>query len=495
MAIAPDPTWQEQPPARPVLGAVTAALDALASSSPQRLWALGDGEVTEAFALLGRLRASIDAHLVAVLAEAKDRGLGTGDGWGPVDWARAFAPHLPTRTLTDLDTVATAVVAGAAGDLRLTPVLDAVTVAATADSATNPDHPDNANHADHADTSTDHHGDSVAAGEDAAGGVGQGVLPVGKAAQIIRFHHSVRGLADADHLSELTTITLRAARGHRPLSEQGLATALRRAANELRPDRLVEHDADLRRAHRSLVKGPGPLGLSRYTLLLDDEGAAILDTAVDALAKPRKDPDTGVLDPRTPAARRADALLDLVTRAISAPDGVPRQAKTALIVTTDLHTLTRQTRGTGRTLGAHLLSTDTLRRLACDADLIPMVLGSHREVLDQGQTVRLFTPAQTRHLWVRDQGCTFPGCTKPPPWTDAHHLIHWADGGPTDLDNAALLCRAHHTVVHRHRYTATVVRAPEGAHVRWDLVPGAYDHHLEALRQAGAIPRHPPPDV
>jgi hypothetical protein len=481
MATAPDPPWQDQPPARPVLGAVTAALEALAGSTPQRLWALGDGEVTEAFTLLGRLRASVDAHLVAVLAEAKERGLGTGDGWGSVDWARALAPHLPTRTLTDLDTLATAVAATAAGDQRLTEVIGAVTEAATADVRPSEEAADQ----DHAED------------DDAVTDAGVGPLPIGKAAQIIRFHRSVRGLAEADHLAELTAIVLRAARGHRPLSEKGLATALRHAANELRPDRLVEHDADLRRAHRSLIKGPGPLGLSRYTLLLDDEGAAILDTAVDALARPTPtaDPDNGAQhpDPRTPAARRADALLDLVTRAVSAPDGTPRQAKTTLIVTTDLATLTRQARGAGRTLAGDLLTTDTIRRLACDADLIPLVLGSPGQVLDHGTTVRLFTPAQTRQLWLRDQGCTFPGCSKPPAWADAHHLIHWADGGPTNLDNATLLCRAHHTVVHRHRYTATLTRRRHGTQVTWDLTPGAYDDHLEALRRAGTIPRWPQP--
>ena len=105
MAIAPDTSWDGSHSARPVLGAVTTALDALAGSTPQRLWALGDAEVTEAFSLLARMGASVDAHLVAVLAEAKDRGLGKGDGWGPLDWARAMAPQLPTRTLSDLDTL------------------------------------------------------------------------------------------------------------------------------------------------------------------------------------------------------------------------------------------------------------------------------------------------------------------------------------------------------------------------------------------------------
>jgi hypothetical protein len=475
MAIAPDPTWPEQHPARPVLGAVTTALDALTASTLERLWALGDGEVATTLTLLGRMRASIDAHLVAVLAEAKQRGLGAGDGWGPVDWARATAPALPTRILTDLDTVA-----GAVTDPRLAEVLHAV-----------------------ADAAVVAHGDT-----DAAGGTGPDdaattdatvtgtvtaadALPVGKAAQIVRFHRSVRGLADPDHLAELTAILLRSARGHDGLPERDLATALRRAADALRPDRLVEHDADLRRAHRSLVKGPGPLGLSRYTLLLDDEGAAILDTAVDALAKPHPDPDTADPDPRTPAARRADALLDLVSRAVSAPDGMPRQAKTTLIVTLDLDTLTRRTRGAGLTLTGDLLTTDTVRRLACDAEVIPVVLGSRGEVLDQGSAVRLFTTAQIRHLCLRDRRCTFPGCTKPPRWADAHHLIHWSDGGHSDIDNAALLCRAHHTVVHRHRYTGMVIEDPHSPRVQWDLTPGSYDDRLEALRHAGTIPHWP----
>ncbi|NYG08215.1 hypothetical protein BJ986_002702 [Phycicoccus badiiscoriae] len=447
MEIAAD-TGQERHAARPVLGAVTSAIDALATSSRERLWALADGELGQTLTLLGRLRASVDAHLVSVLAEAKLRGLGSGDGWGPVDWARAMAPQLPTRTLTDLDAVA-----GAADEPRLTEVTSAVAAGA-------------------ADDSTQ-------------------ALPVGKAAQIVRFHRSVRGLADPDQLAELTAILLHSARGPDGLPERDLATALRRAADGLRPDRHVEHDADLRRAHRSLVKGPGPLGLSRYTLLLDDEGASIVDAAVDAVAKPSPDPETGARDERTPAARRADALIDLVTRAVSAPEGVPRQAKTSVLVTVDVDTLTRRTRGAGLTLTGELLTTETIRRMACDAEVIPMILGSRGEVLDHGTAVRLFTTAQIRHLWLRDRGCTFPGCTRPPRWADAHHLIHWADGGPTDLSNAALLCRAHHTVVHRGGYAAVVLDGPRGPTVQWELAPGSYDHRLEALRRAGTIPRWP----
>uniref|UniRef100_UPI002E10D7C0 HNH endonuclease signature motif containing protein n=1 Tax=Nostocoides australiense TaxID=99480 RepID=UPI002E10D7C0 len=59
--------------------------------------------------------------------------------------------------------------------------------------------------------------------------------------------------------------------------------------------------------------------------------------------------------------------------------------------------------------------------------------------------------------------CTFPGCSRPPDWTDAHHPIHWADGGHTDLDNAALLCRMHHGVVHSRHLAATVTTGPPGS--------------------------------
>lgn len=436
---------------RPVLGAVRAALGELTGAEPGRLWALGEGEVAEAMQLLGRLSGVVDALLVGVAAEAKRRSLGAGDGWGPRDWARSMAPMLPARTLADVDAVA-----AVADDLRLAGVVDATLQAAA----------------------------GAPAGTSRA-------VPVGKAAQLVRFHQSVRGLADPTQLGELTTILLDAARGPAGLAERELATALRHTGDLLRQDHLVEHDADTRRAHRSLVKTRGPVGLSRYTLLLEEEGAAIVDAAVDALAKPAPDPDTGAPDPRTPAARRADALLDLVSRAVSAPEGTPRQAKTTMVVTVDLPTLQGQARRAALTTGGELLTPATARRLACDAQLIPVVLGTRGEVLDQGQATRLFTRPQIRHLWLRDRHCTFPGCTKPAPWTDAHHLIHWADHGPTDIANAALLCRAHHTVVHRDRYAGTLTDGPTGPHVQWDLTPGSYDHHLQALRQTGRIPPRP----
>ena len=141
-----------------------------------------------------------------------------------------------------------------------------------------------------------------------------------------------------------------------------------------------------------------------------------------------------------------------------------------------------------------LLGPDTVRRLACDAALIPVVLDTDRQLLQLGRTRRTFTSAQIRALWLRDRHCTFPGCRAPATWTDAHHLRHWTDGGDTDLTNAALLCERHHTIVHRDRLTATLTSSATdtdhrsdtgsdtgrhaGVRVVWDQTPGSYDRAL-----------------
>ncbi|MEO7269719.1 MAG: HNH endonuclease signature motif containing protein, partial [Knoellia sp.] len=130
---------------------------------------------------------------------------------------------------------------------------------------------------------------------------------------------------------------------------------------------------------------------------------------------------------------------------------------------------------------ATILGPAIVRQHACDADIIPIVLGSDGEILDVGRGVRLFTRGQRRALWHRDGTCTYPGCDMPAGWVQAHHLIHWVDGGPSDLANAALLCQRHHTQVHEQRLIAAVHPPGEtGSCVTWDLTPGSYDRELPA---------------
>jgi Domain of unknown function (DUF222)/HNH endonuclease len=88
-------------------------------------------------------------------------------------------------------------------------------------------------------------------------------------------------------------------------------------------------------------------------------------------------------------------------------------------------------------------------RLRAAAALLPPALGgAPSQPLEVGRTSRVVTPAQRAALLVRDGGCAIPGCQRPPAWCEAHHLRHWLHGGPTDLANLALVCRAHHRAVH-----------------------------------------------
>ena len=236
-------------------------------------------------------------------------------------------------------------------------------------------------------------------------------------------------------------------------------------------------------------------GVAEYRLTLDPEGRAVLEAALGPLSAPR--PVQGERDLRSSDRRRGEALVQLVRRAVAAAGAVGTNPKAQLVLTMDWEALAGGVRGAGTTVGGSdtgtVLAPETVRRVACDATVIPTVLGSAGEVVDQGRAVRLFTPAQTRRLWLRDGGCTYPGCSMPPHWADAHHLVHWADFGPSELSNAALLCERHHTIVHQRRLAGRVVREDAGHHrgggeprgdgtglerVEWDLALGSYDQLL-----------------
>jgi hypothetical protein len=100
-------------------------------------------------------------------------------------------------------------------------------------------------------------------------------------------------------------------------------------------------------------------------------------------------------------------------------------------------------------------------RLQAAMALLPPILGgAPTQPLDVGRTSRVVQPAQRTALAARDGGCVFPGCARPLAWCEAHHLLHWLHGGPTDLANLALLCRAHHRAVHEGGWH--LARGPDG---------------------------------
>lgn len=108
------------------------------------------------------------------------------------------------------------------------------------------------------------------------------------------------------------------------------------------------------------------------------------------------------------------------------------------------------------------LSPATVRRLACDAGVIPAVLDNRSAVLDIGRRTSTVGSALRHALTLRDSGCAFPECDRPPSWCDAHHVKHWADVGPTDLANLVLLGSAHHHLIHEDRWS--IRPAPDGRH-------------------------------
>jgi hypothetical protein len=216
----------------------------------------------------------------------------------------------------------------------------------------------------------------------------------------------------------------------------------------------------------------------------------VIEAAVQGLSAPR--PADGEPDRRPSGQRRMDALLEVVRRGVASAEGVATTAKAELFVTVSLDDLVARTNAAtvfGSAEEGTLLAPETARRVACDAGVVPVVLGGDGQILDLGRRFRLFTSAQLRALWLRDGGCTFPACTVPASWCDGHHLQHWVDGGATDLANAALLCGRHHSIVHRKGYHGEV----RDGRVGWDLTPGSYDHWLAGL--AGAGDRSGPGDL
>ena len=209
----------------------------------------------------------------------------------------------------------------------------------------------------------------------------------------------------------------------------------------------LDRDEAAARRQRVLTITDQGDGSHRIFGRLDTESAAVLKAAIDPLCKPIPGQD-GQRDPRTADQRRADALIDVCRLALKT-DTLPDSGgmRPQLNVTTRYDALTKELSTGTLDIGGELSPT-TVRRLACDALILPAVLGSRGEVLDLGQQRRLFTGAVRRAIILRDGGCAFPGCDRPPRWCDVHHVLEWIKGGPTSVCNGLLLCDFHHHAVH-----------------------------------------------
>lgn len=171
------------------------------------------------------------------------------------------------------------------------------------------------------------------------------------------------------------------------------------------------------------------------------------------------------------AATIADDELDRSTWAQQLLDGLVGACRIALassklsdaggmrpqvLVTINYKDLVADVGGAGHAAFGGLISARSIRRIACDANVLPVVLGTQGQILDVGNPRRLFPPTIRKALTARDGGCAFPDCMMPSPWTEGHHIIPWSRGGPTTVDNGVLLCTRHHHLLHQEEWKIEV---------------------------------------
>jgi len=238
----------------------------------------------------------------------------------------------------------------------------------------------------------------------------------------------------------------------------------------------AEPREDRQRRLRSLTFSPvDEDGMSVVKVVCPPEHRALLQAVFDTYDNPRTrvaflepvgqgDPNSADGDPpdqvealgpvladlRSREQRRFDILLGVIAAGLRASEtaaGNPREIA-RIVVTTTIDELDAG-RGTAWLDGvSEPVSVVTADRLACDAGVQRLVLGTRGEVLALGRRVEFFTAAQRLAIGVRDGGCIWPGCTAPQEWCEVHHVVFRRHDGPTDVDNGVMLCSAHHHLLH-----------------------------------------------
>lgn len=423
---------------------------------------LQEQELDEVLGALDQVAARTQALLVAVVREGLGRGLHQESGFSDVDWVRRVCPGLASRTAIEI-----AMIARAAQQRVHAPLADAVQ---------------------------------------------DGTVPVHRAAQVLRALMRIRpALGESEYAEATELLTVAAAREEFDERDLSRITAKLVATCLSEKEQVARAAArhELRDVHESSL-ADGSLRRFVLTVGSDADYEAIKAVLMSPLAAPapRDDgpeggpgqrgaqdgagesrarggpgqgegsdggawregtrdggPSVAELDLRTAGQRRYDAFMTVFRRGVAGTQGQPTTPKAQVMVTIGLEELRGALGGAGHTVHEGTISAHEVRQLACEADIIPAVLGEKGEILDLGRASRLVTPGQRRALAHRDGGCTFPGCHVPATWCDAHHVVHWARGGRSDLGNYALVCPRHHTWVHQHDVDAQV----DATGVRWRL--------------------------
>src|ERR1700686_704713 len=202
----------------------------------------------------------------------------------------------------------------------------------------------------------------------------------------------------------------------------------------------AEENYTRRRLHISQLAD----GIDRIDGLLDPVPAAAVKTMIDPLSKRR-----GPEDERTAAQRRHDALGEAANHAMD-QGTLPRRngVRPHINLTTTIEGVKNEVGAPPADLELSLpISTRTLERISCDSTMSRVILADSM-VIDVGRATRTVSAPTRRALRTRDKGCRFTGCDRPVDWSNPHHIVHWARGGPSNLPNMVLLCYFHHRLVH-----------------------------------------------
>ena len=211
---------------------------------------------------------------------------------------------------------------------------------------------------------------------------------------------------------------------------------------------VVEHDAqtvrERRRLHVSVLSGMVHIDGRLYPV-----AGQVVITALNSLTDPA---NFDAKDERNPAQRRADALTDLCRDHLDHNDLLAqRKERPHVMVHLSLEALEGRAGKPCELDDTGVITPQTARQLACDAKITRVITRGESQVLDVGRATRIVSTGLRNALVARDGGCVIGGCAAPRRWCDAHHIVHWADGGSTSLDNLVLLCGCHHTLVHEGR--------------------------------------------
>ncbi|NQD87257.1 DUF222 domain-containing protein [Paenarthrobacter sp. CM16] len=227
-------------------------------------------------------------------------------------------------------------------------------------------------------------------------------------------------------------------------------------------------------------------GLHHIEIFATAEQYETLTTTMNTATNPRLTTAGTAAGPDLDRRSRAQKLLDGLTGACSlamTTGELPSNGglRPQLTVTIDYNELFDQLTqhtppgndartGTGTATFLGPIHPNTIRKIACDADIIPVLLGSDSRVLDIGRTTRIFPPHIRKAITARDGGCAFPDCTMPAPWCEAHHTTYWSHGGTTSTDNGTLLCSHHHHLIHKEQWRINMTTG-----VPWFIPPPHID--------------------